>query len=296
MDECSADIHSLADRCRLRLKQFSALDFAQVAVLLALLAALYWRVVIGLVNDWWNDPNYSHGMLVPLFSGYLIWMQREKLQNVNVKGNWIGLPVILAGLGALIIGEIGAEFFTMRISFIIVLAGLVLFHLGTEVFKALFFPLVYLVFMIPLPSTIFYAIAFPLQGLAAQNAAWLLDMLGIPVLLDGNVIQLSNTSLGVTEACSGIRSLISLLALAVAWSYVTFKSRLSRAILIASAIPITIVANAGRVVITGIIAYWFGVQYAEGFYHTLAGWLIFLVAFAGLFGVYGLMRLFKLAR
>ena len=141
--------------------------------------------------------------------------------------------------------------------------------------------------MVPLPTILFNAVAFPLQGLAAQNATWMLDLLGVPVLRDGNVIHLSHISLGVAEACSGIRSLISLLALAVAWAYLTLPGLWSMLVLVASAVPITIVANAGRVVLTGLIGQWFGVEYAQGFFHTFSGWVIFLLAFSASLGCMG---------
>ena len=257
----------------------------------AILAALYGATLQGLVWQWWDDPNYSHGFLVPVFSGVLVWQRRKELVALVPQGTWLGLPVLLAGVGALILGDIGAEFFLTRSSLIVILAGLILFHLGVGVFRAVAFPLAFLLFMVPLPATVFYAVAFPLQRLAAQNATDALDLLGVAVLLDGNVIHLSQISLGVTEACSGIRSLISLLALAVAWASLTLSSAWAVAALVASAVPITIVANAGRVVATGLIGQSFGIEYAQSFYHTFSGWVIFLFAFVGLLVVHGLIRL-----
>src|SRR5262249_27414952 len=147
------------------------------------------------------------------------------------------------------------------------------------------------IFMVPLPATVFYAVASPLQNLAARNAALVLDLLGVPVLLDGNVIHLSQITLGVTEACSGIRSLISLLAMAVCWAALTIPGIWGKSLLVAATVPITVVANAGRVVATGLIGQWFGVQYARGFFHSFSGWVIFLLAFACLLAVHGLIRL-----
>ena len=260
-------------------------------LLAALLAVLYAPILRELVWDWWDDPNYSHGFLVPVFSAYLAWQRRDALAAAPHRGSWLGLPVVLLGLGALVLGDVGAELFLSRSSLIVVLFGLTLFHLGPAITRLLAFPLAYLAFAIPLPAILFYAVAFPLQTLAAQNAAWTLDLLGVPVLLDGNVIHLSQVTLGVTEACSGIRSLISLLALAVAWAYLTLPGLVSMAILVASAVPITVVANAGRVVATGLIGQAFGIEYATGFFHTFSGWVIFLFAFAGLLAVHGLIRL-----
>ena len=261
-----------------------------------ILGVLYWSIARDLARQWWDDENYSHGFLVPIFSGYLVWQRRARLAALVPDGSWFGFPVLLAGVGMLILGEIGAENFLARSSLIVILAGLVLFHLGTPFFRLLAFPLAFLLFMVPLPATLFYAVASPLQSLAARNAASVLDLLGVPVLLDGNVIHLSQISLGVTEACSGIRSLISLLALAVAWAALTIPGLWGKALLVASTVPITVVANAGRVVATGLIGQWFGVRYARGFFHTFSGWIIFLLAFAGLLVVHALIRMVEARR
>lgn len=259
-------------------------------LLFALLAALYWPIVGEMVWDWWDDPNYSHGFLVPFFSGYLIWQKRSELAALAPQPSWFGLIVLAGGLLALIVGDFAAEYFTIRSSLIIVLVGLVLFHFGFAVLKMISFPLAFLFFMVPLPAILFNAIALPLQSLAAQNAAWALDLLGIPVLLDGNVIHLSHISLGVTEACSGIRSLISLLALAVAWVCLTPQGFWAALFFVAAVVPITIAANAVRVVATGLTGQWFGVAYAQGFFHTFSGWLIFVFAVLCLAALHAAVR------
>ena len=167
------------------------------ALLAVILAVTYRGILADLVQQWWDDENYSHGFLVPVFSAYLVWERRAELAAAPREGSWWGLPVLVAGIGALIVGDVGAENFLTRSSLIVILAGLVLLHLGTRIARILAFPLAYLFFMVPLPAIVFYAIAFPLQGLAAENAAWALDLLGVPVLLDGNVIRLSQITLGV---------------------------------------------------------------------------------------------------
>ena len=257
----------------------------------ALLTALYWTILRDLARQWLSDANYGHGFLVPPFSVFLLWGQRDRLRALTPAGALAGMVVVLVGLGALLVGDLAAENFLMRSSLIVILAGLVLFHLGPEVLKVVAFPLGFLIFMVPLPATLLYAITFPLQNLAATQAAWLLDLLGIPVLLDGNVIHLSQISLGVTEACSGIRSLISLVAGAVAWAYLMLPNRWISVVFVASAVPITILANAGRVVATGLIGQWLGVEYAAGFFHDLAGWVVYVFALACLAGAYTLLRL-----
>jgi exosortase len=259
-------------------------------ILVILLAAVYWNILRGMAAQWWDDANYSHGFLVPLFSFYLVWQQRASLRTLPRPGTLVGVPVILGGIAVLILGDLGAENFLMRSSLIVIIAGLILFHLGTPIFRVVLFPLAFLFFMVPLPGVIFYAVTFPLQRIAAEQAAWTLDTLGIPVLLDGNIIHLSQMSLGVTEACSGIRSLISLLAGAVVWAYLLLPGGWATLIFVAATVPITIFANAARVVLTGLIGQQFGVQYATGFFHEFAGWAIYLFAFMCLLATHSLIR------
>jgi exosortase len=255
-----------------------------------LLAVLYAGVLRHLAQQWWSDDNYSHGFLVPLFSAYLLWQRRRALAVAPIRGHWSGWPLLLIGLAAFVLGDIGAENFLLRSSLIIIIAGLVQLHLGPRLLRLMAFPVAFLLFMVPLPANVFYAIAFPLQRLAAANSAWALDLLGVPVLLDGNVIHLSRLSLGVVEACSGIRSLISLLALAVAWGYLTLPGVIATTILVTAAVPITILANAVRIVVTGLIGQTLGSEYARGFFHTFSGWLIFIVAFGCLLVVHHLIH------
>jgi len=259
-------------------------------LILVILALLYRDILRALVAQWWDDPNYSHGFLVPLFSGFLLWQGRHGLRGLVPRGTQVGLAVLLIGIAALLLGDLGAENFLMRSSLLVIIAGLVLFHLGPQIFRAILFPLAFLLFMIPLPATLFYAITFPLQSLAASQAATILDWMGIPVLLDGNVIHLSQISLGVTEACSGIRSLISLVAGAVAWAYLALPRGWMAVLFVATALPVTIIANVARVVMTGIIGQQFGVEYASGFFHEFAGWGIYLFAFACLLGLHTLIQ------
>jgi exosortase len=259
--------------------------------LAALVLALYWKVLPGWVTQWWDDPNYSHGFLVPLFSLYVVWRGRAALAALPREGNLLGIVIVLFGVGFLYLGDLGADNFLMRSSIIVVAGGLVLFHLGLRIFRAVLFPLAFLIFMVPLPGVIFYAITFPLQQLAAQQAAWTLETLGVPVLLDGNIIHLAQLSLGVTEACSGIRSLISLAAAAVAWAYLFIPRGWAMIVFVAATLPITIVANAARVVLTGLIGQYIGIEYASGFFHEFAGLAIYLAAFVCLLGTQSLISL-----
>jgi len=240
---------------------------------------LYSSVLIKLVSDWWEDPNYSHGFLVPLLSAYFVWGQREKLYSIEPRPNRWGLYLLLFGLSILFLGQIGAELFLMRSSMVVVISGLVLYILGWRYLKVLLFPITFLLFMIPFPAIIFNAIAFPLQLIAAKTSTFCLQLIDIPVLREGNLILLPQATLEVTEACSGIRSLMALTALAVVFAYLTQKNIWKRLVLVLSAIPIAVIANAFRVWGTGFLADLYGVKIALGFYHTFAGWLVFVVAF-----------------
>jgi len=257
-----------------------------------ILTGLYWQTFQELGLDWWADPNYSHGFLVPLFSAFLIWHQRDTRKRLTPSGSWVGLPVLFGGIAMLVLGDLAAEEFLARTSFIVLIAGLALFHLGTKIFRRIAFPIAFLFFMVPLPAIVFNAVALPLQELAAHNAEWMLDLLGVPVLRDGNIIHLKDVSLGVTEACSGIRSLISLLALSVAWAHLTLPRVGLMVVLVIASVPVTIMANAGRIVLTGLISQYFGVAYAQGFFHSFSGWIIFLFAFVCLLGVHRFIQLF----
>jgi exosortase len=261
-----------------------------IAGFLAILGALYAPVFPVWLEDLWADSNYTHSFFVPLISGFVIWRRRRDLAALAPDGSWRGLPVLLAGVGALVLGDIGAETFLMRTSLIVILAGLVLWHLGPAVLRVLAFPLAFLLFMVPVPAIVFYAMTARLQNVAAESGASVLDLLGVPILLDGNVIHLSRITLGVTEACSGIRSLLTLTFLGVAWAYLMLPRLWMRAVLVASVLPITIAANAGRVVLTGLIGRRFGVEYAEGFFHFTSSWLIFVFALGCLLGVHGVIQ------
>ena len=252
------------------------------ALPLAILLTCYGPVLSELVRDWIDDPAYSHGFVVPLFSAYCIWQARRTIAALTPQVNASGMWLLLAGLGTLVLGTLAGEYFLSRASLVLVLAGLALFLLGRRVFAYLAFPIAYLLFMIPVPAVIYNSLAFPLQGLAARFSVWVLDRLSIPALLDGHIIRLSHMTLGVTEACSGLHSLVSLLALATAWSYLAVPRKGLRVLLVAAAVPIAIAANMLRVVLTSLLCEIFGPGAAEGFFHSFSGLLVFLVSLAAL--------------
>ena len=253
-------------------------------LLAGLLGALYYKIFYSMGFQWYNDPDYSHGFLVPFMSAYFVWERREKLLAMPVVPNVWGIGLLGFGLLMLVTGSVGAELYLQRTSLIVVLAGLVLLILGREFLRVLAFPIAFLFFMVPLPAIVMNAVAFPLQLFAAKTAAFCLFNFGIPVLREGNVIVLAGTTLEVAEACSGIRSLQALLALGTVYAYFTQTVMWKRWILVLLSIPIAIAANAFRVSGTGVLAHYFGIEAAEGFYHTFSGWLIFVVAFVLLLG------------
>jgi exosortase A len=253
------------------------------ASLLACLVLLYFRVLQGLVSDWIRMPDFSHGFLIPIVSLYFVYERRKELSVLSPSTAWGGFGLLVFGIILFLLGNLATEFFTMRFSLLVVLGGIILFLLGKEYCKALLFPLVFLIFMIPIPSVLMDRITFPMQLFASKVAARSLYLIGIPVLREGNIIQLANTSLEVAEACSGIRSLISLLALSVVFAYFSQNTTWKRIVLVLSTFPIAIIANAARVTGTGILAHHYGDKVAQGFFHGFSGWILFVVAFVCLF-------------
>jgi exosortase len=250
-----------------------------IAAVIAAFVLCYWTVFAKLVHDWAHDDNYSHGFLIVPLALYFVWERRARLAAVRPRANWFGLVVVVASLGMLIAGTLGAELFVSRVSIIVLIAGTVLFAAGVDALRILAFPIAFLFLMVPLPAIIFNQIAFPLQLLASRFGEATLQVLSIPVLREGNLITLANTTLEVAEACSGIRSLISLLTLGIVYGYFVDPRLSVRTIIALSAVPIAIVANGLRVAGTGVAAHYYGAEAAEGFFHTFSGWVVFIVAF-----------------
>lgn len=258
----------------------------RAALAASLLAAgLLWTygpVLSGLVRQWSADDNYSHGFFVLPLAAYFAWERREPLARAVRQPSVAGLAIILLSLILFVAGTFGAELFLTRVSLIGVLAGAILFIWGREHFRVLLFPIAFLLLMVPLPAIIFNQIAFPLQLLTSQAGESVIAAAGIPVLREGNVLHLPARTLEVAEACSGIRSLVSLITLGIVLGYFTEPRIPARIAIALAAIPIAIVANAARVAGTGLVAEWISPAAADGFFHSFSGWLVFVVAFAGL--------------
>ena len=246
---------------------------------------LYRNVIAKLVHDWSVDENYSHGFLIVPLAAYLAWERRAQLANLAVRPSAWGLAIVGGSIAVLLAGLLGAELFLSRIAMIGTIVGAVVFVLGWQHLKALAFPLAILLLMIPIPTIIFNQIVFPLQLLASRVGEASLMAAGIPVLREGNIIVLANTSLEVAEACSGLRSLVSLLTLAIVYGYFTDRRPGVRVAIALASIPVAIIANGARVAGTGIAAHYYGPAVAQGFLHTFSGWMVFVVAFLMLFVV-----------
>ncbi len=255
----------------------------QILSLVVVLGWLYASVLRHLVWQWAHDPNYSHGFFVPLFSLFVIWSEREKLRKLPIEPSWSGLLVLSFGLLVLAAGILGAELFLSRISLLVTIAGLVVISYGWNHLRAIFFPWVFLLFMIPIPTIVLNQITFPLQLLASKVAALTLPLTGVPVLREGNIIQLPAMALEVAEACSGIRSLMSLATLAIIYGYLLEPRTSIRVILALASVPIAVLANSFRIFGTGLLVQYWDPEKAEGFFHTFSGWLIFVVSLAMLF-------------
>ena len=245
-----------------------------------LLIGIYFQVIIELVVQWWDDPNYSHGFLIPLVSGFFVWKARKKLGTLPTQNSNWGLLVLVAGLELYVVGTAAMEYFSVRFSMVVVVIGLVLYFGGKKFLKTLWFPLVFLVFMIPIPYVIYYSVTFPMQLFSSKLACGFLQLSGLSVMRQGNVIHLPNYSLEVIEACSGLRSLMTLSALGAAMAYMTQKSLVGGVIVFFSSIPIAIGANVFRLVITALGAFLISPKFAEGFLHEASGLVVFL---SGLF-------------
>ncbi len=290
------------------------------------LAFVYFTVLLKLGGDWWNDENYSHGLLIPFIIGYILWQERERFSGIQSRPAiaW-GAAGVVTSLLLLWAGVAGAELFLQRISLVLMVASVVIYFWGFRLLRLIAVPLSLLVLAIPIPQILFNRIAFPLQLFASRCAVAAMSFFSIPVLRQGNIIELmplgatEPKKLAVVEACSGIRSLMTLVTLALVYAYFTkpkvaqtsvcdAKAEASQTkvcdtddrlklvvhsirsfafwrslILVVAAVPIAILTNAFRVSGTGVLAHYYGTRVADGFFHSFSGWVIYIAAAALLF-------------
>ncbi len=270
--------------------QLSRYQLGLFAILVLGIAAIYAGILQNLYLDWMNDPNYSHGLLVPIISGYFIWQQRDKLEKLEIKPATSGIILVVFALLVLFAGVAAQEYFSKRASLVFLLAGIVLFLLGWQWLKSLVLPIGFLFFMIPLPYIVYDAMAFPLKLFVAKFSVIALKLMGVVVLREGNIIMFPQTVLEVADACSGLRSLMSLLALGVALAVLSQEKISRRVVLVLLTVPIAIFTNMIRVIGTGFLAQYYGAAVAEGFFHEFAGMGVFVLAMVMLFVCSGVMR------
>lgn len=242
-----------------------------------LLALVYWRVVRQMAGDWIIDDDMGHGFFVPPVALYVVWLKREEL--LECVPNWWGLLLLAFAAVQLAVATLGVELYLARTSLILAIAGGVLLLAGAANLKRLLFPLLLLFFMVPLPAIIYNQITFPLQLFASSVAESALTLVGIPVLRDGNILELPSQRLSVVEACSGIRSLLSLTFLGLVYGYMFDRRPWIKWALLVTTVPIAIAVNAMRVTITGILSE-IKPELAEGFFHLAEGWIVFVAALA----------------
>jgi exosortase len=249
------------------------------ALLGTLVVVLYAPVLGSMARQWWDDPNYSHGLLVPIFVAFLLWKDRARWGSVAIRPSDSGLAVMLLSIGLLILGTLGSEHFTSRASLIFLIIGMLVFLAGWPALRSLIFPVGYLFFMIPLPAIIYFQLTFPLQLLASRLGSKGLVLLGVPTVREGNLLILPNCTLEVVEACSGVRSLLSLLAAVVGYAYLAEATIWKRCVLVAATIPIVILCNGLRLVAVGELSFNFGPGVDSGAAHTGIGLAFYAVAF-----------------
>jgi exosortase len=242
------------------------------------------------VAQWWNNPNFSHGFFVPAFALFVLWQERRRLASLPRSPSSWGLLILGFALCVLVVGVLGAELFLSRLSLLLLLAGLIVLFQGWKYFRSVLFPWAFLILMIPIPAVIFNQITFPLQIVASKVASGTLPLCGVPVLREGNVINLPAMPLEVAEACSGIRSLMSLATLAIIYGYLMETRPWVRVALALASIPIAVVANSFRIVGTGLLVQYWDPEKAEGFFHLFSGWLIFVVSLVMLFLLHQLLQ------
>ncbi len=257
------------------------ISWAPVAWFGALLLLCYAPILYRMAGQWATDEDMGHGFFVPVVAGFIAWQRRRSLLSIPREPNGWGLALVIFAAVQALAATLGAELFTARLAFVIALFGVVLYLGGKAWVKALLLPLLLLLFMIPIPQILYARLTLGLQMLASQLGEVLIGWMGIPVIRTGNLLELPSQTLDVVEACSGIRSLVSLLFLSQVYAYFTEKRIWMRWALLIATVPIAIVANGIRVAVTGLLSE-INTKLAQGAYHELEGYLVFAVALIAL--------------
>lgn len=281
----------MADSARTVKDGSIAVKKALLAACVVLAAAIYYPVIIALVRQWLDDPNYTHGLLVPPISALLLWRRRDELSACERNGGEAaGIFLIIVSFGLLVAGTAASELFTARISLPLMIFGAALYLRGRELAGKAAFALLLLVMMVPLPYIIYYKMTFPMQILSARMSSFVLKSIGVSVIRRGNILMLPGYTLEVIAACSGLRSLMTMITLSMVMSAFSTLGRARNTILIACSVPVAIAANTIRLVVTAVGAYTVGAQFADGPLHEISGLIVFLAGLLLLMLCMGLLK------
>jgi exosortase len=254
-----------------------------LAILALPLALVFWFVAVGLVEQWLDDPNYAHGLFVVPMALVLVWRRRKRLETIPRTPSYTGFVLLAAGMLLYVLGILAAELFTQRAAMVVSVYGVILSTQGVERTKALLFPLLFLLLMIPMPYVLYYKLTFPLQIKSSQLTAGILSGLGMPVVRSGNVIHLEGYTLDVVTACSGLRSMMSLGTLAVFMTDFFRFGRIGNVAYVLLSVPVAVFANTARLVFTAGVAAIGGAEAADSFIHEFSGVVVFLSGLVLLF-------------
>lgn len=274
-------------------KEISIHDKLKILSLILLWLLLFAPILPGMIREWFSHSDNSHGIIVPFVAGYFAWARLNRLHTVNISGSWWGCAALIVAVVLYVLSFAGGLAFPARVAMVFTLFGLIWCTLGGGTIRVMAFPILFLLFMVPVPYSLLNLVSGPLQLMATKISASLIAACSFPVYREGNMLYFVGTQLEVAEACSGIRSIMSLSMLAFAFASLSQTGWKGKAVLILSATPIALAANILRVTGTGILAHFFGDKVARGFLHEFSGIAIFLLGFMALLGIYTLVNLKK---
>ena len=251
-------------------------QFVLAAALVAFFALVwsYWTTLVEMAQTWSREPQYSHGFLVPLFAGVLLWLRRERFQADDFRPAWWGLPLIVAAVGLRLYGAYYHYIYYDAVSFVLCLAGVWLMVGGWPAWRWAWPAILFLLFMVPLPHRVDIALSMPLQTVATEASTWVLQTIGLPALSEGNIIRINDSQIGIVEACSGLRMLIVFFALSTGMAMVIRAPLGDKLVLIFSSVPIALLVNIIRITLTGALSEMVSSEVAHVFFHDVAGWLM----------------------
>ena len=232
---------------------------------------------VALMAEWWGTrEEYSHGYLIPFITLFLVWQKKDRLEQIEFNGSWLGVSIVLVGIVFFFLGELGGIYTVIQYSFLLTLYGVILSLMGVNAFRVVLIPLLILAFMLPLPNFLYNNLSAQLQLISSEIGVAFIRLFGISVYLEGNVIDLGSYKLQVVDACSGLRYLFPLMALGFIAAYFFTGAFWKKAVIFLSTIPITVLMNSIRIGIIGVTVEYWGKEMAEGFLHDFEGWFVFM--------------------